>query len=598
MNRTFTHFFFFVYVIIFSHSSNSQISTSFDNEKRDITSLSIGFNRRSDVGTWWSNTTFKDLLKEINPDVVRYPAGTQANYWNWKTGQFLENTDKSWGNKEIVTIPTFLNALPFRTKVVYVVNMARPTPATGIDVNASEQVLKSDATLNLKIADMIDAIDTFVSQGKEPYAIELGNEFYFGNEEGGIFHIEEINGKYYSGWDATYNKPYESSDKKQATVFNAKFYLDQCKVIVEKISAAYPDIKFALTTTKEEANAQIRERWNTTIFNELTTNAKYASLKSKICAVTQHHYLNQNYGIQTKIKDVDSAKKAIVEGIQYPIDKKSDYNLVPNNYKIWYTEYGEVKGIAEETWADALRYAALTYSWITLGEKVEHLHFHYITDNTVIKEGNPLNLAPVGIASKLFLQASAEMQYMQKINFGNNVIAADNINSIHGLKFSNDKKETLIILNLGSNNRTIKFDNLIDYTGKPTLTQYRSLEPWITPVALGDANIKFNNEDISETVVARKFSISVIEVPKETLSNHEVKLTKVSVFPNPVENKLNFSTKSNIKSVDVFNLRGSLISTFKKISDNSIDLNNLKTGIYILKIATDKGTEFKKIIKI
>ncbi|WP_397447589.1 T9SS type A sorting domain-containing protein [Polaribacter sp. R77954] len=598
MKQIYNYFFFFGCLILFSHTANSQIATSLDAEKRDVSSLSIGFNRRSDVGTWWTNTSFKDLLAEINPDVVRYPAGTQANYWNWKTGQFLENTDKSWGSKEIVTIPTFLNALQTRTKVVYVVNMARPTPATGINVNASEQVLKSNTTLNLKIADMITAINNFASHGKVPFAIELGNEFYFGNEESGIFHIEEINGKYYSGWDATNNKPYESSDKKQATVINAKFYLEQCKVIVEQISAAYPDIKFALTTTKEGENAQTRERWNTTIFNELNSNTKYATLKSKIHAVTQHHYLNQNYGIQTKIDDVDSAKKAIVEGIQYPLDKTSDYNLVPNNYKIWYTEYGEVKGIAKETWADALRYAALTYSWIILGEKVEHLHFHYITDNTVIKEGNTMNLAPVGIASKLFLQASAEMQFMQKIHFDSNVIAADNINSIHGLKFSNDKKETLMILNLGSNNRTIQFNNLIDYSGKPTLTQYRSLEPWVTPVALGDANIKFNNEEISETVLARKFSISVIEVPKETLNTHEVKFNKVSVFPNPVKNKLNFSTKNNIKSVDIYNLNGVRISIFKNISDNVIHVNHIKTGVYILKVVTDKATEFKKIIKI
>ena len=182
-----------VFIVLFIRSTNAQtVTTTLDAEVRDVSELNIGFNRRSDQGTWWTDTSFINLVSEMNPDVVRYPAGTQANYWDWSTGQFLENTDKVWGNKEIVTIPTFVNALPDRTKVVYVVNMARPTPNTGVDVNASESVLKSETTLNLKIADMLAAITQFDSQGKTPYAIELGNEFYFGNIESGMYRIVEV----------------------------------------------------------------------------------------------------------------------------------------------------------------------------------------------------------------------------------------------------------------------------------------------------------------------------------------------------------------------------------------------------------------------
>ncbi len=329
------------------------VTTTLEATVRDVSDVDFGFNRRSDVGTWWTDNSFINRVAEINPDVVRYPAGTQANYWDWSTGQFIPNGGKVWGNKQIVTIPTFVNVLPSRTKVIYVINMARPTPATGVDVNASEAELKSDVTLNLKIADMIAGLDQFVLEGKEPYAVELGNEYYFGNEESGIFHIVEDNGIFYSGWDIANNQSYQSVSKKDATDITALFYLEQAKEIVAQIKVAYPNMKFALTTTKRGNGDSARERWNNTIFDNLQNNADFTTLKNDVFAVTQHHYLNDSYGIQTFISDAETAKVAIAEGIQYPIDKQADYDMVPSDFKIWYTEYGEVKGIAEETWADA-----------------------------------------------------------------------------------------------------------------------------------------------------------------------------------------------------------------------------------------------------
>jgi hypothetical protein len=35
--------------------------------------MNIGFNRRSDKGTWWTDNSFINLVSEMNPDVVRYP---------------------------------------------------------------------------------------------------------------------------------------------------------------------------------------------------------------------------------------------------------------------------------------------------------------------------------------------------------------------------------------------------------------------------------------------------------------------------------------------------------------------------------------------
>ena len=413
-------------LILISDAAYAQVSTSLDADVRDVSNLDIGFNRRSDQGTWWADNSFINLISEMNPNVVRYPAGTQANYWDWREGKFLENTDKNWNNKEILKIPEFVAALPDRTKAIYVVNMARPTPFTGVAVNASEAILKSQTTLNAKITDMLAAIAEFDAQGKLPYAIELGNEFYFGNIESGIFEIVETGGFFYSGWDESNNQPYQSVDKKDATDINAAYYLDQCKTIVAAIKAQYPNMKIALTTTKSGNGNSTRERWNNTIYNELENNSTYTTLQSNVDALTQHFYINENYGIQNVITNNTLSEVAIAEGIQYPLDKQADYDMVPDDYKIWITEYGEVKGIAEETWASAVRYATFTSSWIALGDKIEQLDWHYISDNNVVNNNNsPMKLAPVGIAVKLFQQAVADMTEMQEISFSPNPISVN-----------------------------------------------------------------------------------------------------------------------------------------------------------------------------
>lgn len=596
-------FFFVVSILICSNTSVSQtVTTTLDPIVRDVSEVNIGFNRRSDPGTWWTDASFINLLSQMNPDVVRYPAGTQANYWDWSTGQFLENTDKVWGNKEVVTIPTFVNALPSRTKAVYVVNIARPTPATGIDVNASEAILKSDATLNLKITDMLSAIDAFAQAGKLPYAIELGNEFYFGNIESGIFQIEEVdnNGttEYYSGWDQVNNQPFQSSSKQDATDVTALFYLEQAKVIVNAIKALYPNMKFALCTTKSGNGTSARERWNNSIFDNLQNNPEFTTLSNDIDAVTQHHYLNDAYGVQTVITNNVEAKVAIAEGIQYPIDKQADYDLVPYDYKIWYTEYGVTKGIAEETWASGLRYAALLYSWFNRGDKVEQLLYHHISDNTIVQVGSPMKLAPIGIAQKLIAQAFVNMTEMQKINFSSNPISVNGIESLFGYKFINAEKETLLIININDADFTdVQLDNLFDYNGTQNLTQYRSVQPYVFGVAEGDSNILSTNTTISNTFNARGFSISVVEV-ENTLGLEDISKNSITVYPNPVKDVLTIEANTALKRIMVYSIDGSKVLTVKNIKNNSIDLSTLTSGMYLLKIETNKGSEFKKLIKI
>lgn len=63
-----------------------------------------------------------------------------------------------------------------------------------------------------------------------------------------------------------------------------------------------------------------------------------------------------------------------------------------------------------------------------------------------------------------------------------------------------------------------------------------------------------------------------------------VENSTIKLFPNPINDKLFFQTEEKIKSIIFYNEEGKIIKTFKNIEENKLDLSNLKSGLYIIKI--------------
>nr|WP_199001914.1 T9SS type A sorting domain-containing protein [Flavobacterium sp. ASV13] len=70
---------------------------------------------------------------------------------------------------------------------------------------------------------------------------------------------------------------------------------------------------------------------------------------------------------------------------------------------------------------------------------------------------------------------------------------------------------------------------------------------------------------------------------------------KMIIYPNPVSNQM-FISADNIQKVEIYNLLGTLVKTSGKDTE-SIDVNHLASGSYIVKATTDQGIITKKIIK-
>ncbi len=93
--------------------------------------------------------------------------------------------------------------------------------------------------------------------------------------------------------------------------------------------------------------------------------------------------------------------------------------------------------------------------------------------------------------------------------------------------------------------------------------------------------------------------IDNIKINDENLGVTAVNKGKISVFPNPVKNDVQFSLPNgeNISSVEVLNIAGQKV-LIENQRNNHISLENLNPGIYILNVITENKTVYSaKIIK-
>lgn len=116
-----------------------------------------------------------------------------------------------------------------------------------------------------------------------------------------------------------------------------------------------------------------------------------------------------------------------------------------------------------------------------------------------------------------------------------------------------------------------------------------------TNLVIGDAfsnlaNIYF---DYNFPIVTNNYTTAI----QNTLSIEENNFSNdISVYPNPVKNILQFKTETTVIKVEIYDITGRILSS-NSINENKIDLSELKTGNYILRLYTEKDIMNTKIIK-
>jgi len=112
-------------------------------------------------------------------------------------------------------------------------------------------------------------------------------------------------------------------------------------------------------------------------------------------------------------------------------------------------------------------------------------------------------------------------------------------------------------------------------------------------------NAPFFYEDAIDDIAFYTTNLSASQVSTlfSTLSVDDVEFnTTISVFPNPTADILQIKSSQPIESVQLFTMEGKQLLNVQNRA--TIDISQLKSGMYVLTIKTQKGTIIKKISKI
>jgi len=92
-------------------------------------------------------------------------------------------------------------------------------------------------------------------------------------------------------------------------------------------------------------------------------------------------------------------------------------------------------------------------------------------------------------------------------------------------------------------------------------------------------------------------AIDIIVAPRDTTNavTEQTSDLNLTIFPNPVQNKLYLDSKQPIKQVDIIDVTGKQILHLEKEKNIvNIDVSKLKPGMYFVKVYTKNGQSFQK----
>jgi len=196
----------------------------------------------------WTNQSFIDSVKTLNLEIIRYPGGTESQYFDWQTGRSVPSS--LWTNGTLFN-HSYIGTVPH---VSY--------PLSQLHYFYQQTGIKPIFCLNLltkTLSDQIQMLQAAHSLGIPIEYIELGNELYFTDQD--------FVNKYPNPGD---------------------YVLDIKNNWIPQISALFPNAKIAViggydgsTTLNGNSIPNRITSWNDTLFAQnINTNA-----------ITFHYYL-------------------------------------------------------------------------------------------------------------------------------------------------------------------------------------------------------------------------------------------------------------------------------------------------------------------
>ncbi|WP_298766278.1 leucine-rich repeat domain-containing protein [uncultured Polaribacter sp.] len=181
------------------------------------------------------------------------------------------------------------------------------------------------------------------------------------------------------------------------------------------------------------------------------------------------------------------------------------------------------------------------------------------------------------------VQKTTTMALQTLIASNNNfdVLDVSSLSNLTTVDVSNN--QALITLNMQNGNNT-------------SITSFNSINtPNLTCIFVDDVNASYLSTWVKDT--KSEFVANELDCRARVLNVENLDVSKnVFTFPNPIQSKLNIHLNNSfsLKKVEIYAITGKKV----RVSvENIIDFSNLSKGIYLIKIFTNKGVAFKKILK-
>lgn len=133
----------------------------------------------------------------------------------------------------------------------------------------------------------------------------------------------------------------------------------------------------------------------------------------------------------------------------------------------------------------------------------------------------------------------------------------------------------------------------LEYTGNFYTTEYITIEEgeeyqgWTES---GEYTRVLESTQYNDSIVTTHLTVI------DPLLINDFEYREIQVYPNPTSNgvRINIGENNSLSSIQLFNIQGQIL---RKVNSSHIDLSSFSSGIYFLKVHTDKGTITKRIIK-
>lgn len=411
-------------------SNEISISTEITLSSKVIHTPKVGFMSNYLTKPSWKNKSFLDSVKKLGLEIIRFPGGTESQYFDWRTGRSISSSN--WGGTGLQS-HNYIGTVPH---VSYPLSELKYFfDATGV---------KPIFCLNLltkNLSDQLQMLTTARDLGIPVEYIELGNELFF--------------------TDADFINKYPIPNDYVTDIKNNW---------IPSIQTQFPGAKIAVigsydfTTDLNGNNVANRIfNWNSAVYNQISTNQ----------AITFHYYLPPN---TTTLNNPVLSQALAAPFKHWPVLKQNTIANVPTGMDIFITEYNLNDGNQTSysfasSWAHGL-YTSTLFLLMLEEPKIKMILNHQLTGSpsyasltSYTPYGDTLtnNLSPEGNAMRLIHNTLIGSDSCIKLIFQSNpVITASNINypSLIGFCVIKNNKRNLLILNLSETPFTLQFHKI------------------------------------------------------------------------------------------------------------------------------------------